>query len=465
MRHIALVPLALCLTLVAAEANAVTLRGSFTYRGNKRGLRLRASGPLKLRINEHAGTFTCFCSGNSTVVGNTRIEGHKVHVKGRSRVNATRCSGRIVDGRLRGKLRFTHKGKATYTVKVPVGGVLRTKRKVMRINKPFIAKIDGLVSLNSGGSGTIVDDEREVWQWRVSAAGQRIEEPRRAMDPPPPKPTKRKLTGKTPEQHRADEARRRNQKAAEKSRQQTERRDKKHRKKRRNQAKRKEQRKLGDRLKDAASPAEKKKIVKDFLSNKKRKTDKKVSKLDRRLKDAKDKRDFNKELDKSANQLGDDIKGKLDEGKKKIVDQMQKKGWGWVKKNSKTARKLDRGAKRLSDSKLGKGAKFAGKVKEKFDKAKEVYDEVKKVKKTIDGINAKVKSGAISKGRGKVLKGGTILGKALSKVTAFVPVVGKAASKVTDMTFAAALKIGNLLSTYYTTTDCCTDRPEADCCG
>lgn len=456
-----------------AFAALTTVRATWSVDQTKHGLRVRASGPLKLRVNAAAGTFTCFCTGKARIRGTTRIEGHKVGVRGTSTIVATRCSGTLRAGALVGSVRFKQKTSAVYTVKV--GG--QTKRKRMGQTKPFVAKLRGHLSLGWAGSGTITDDEGVVWRWTTAQRGQTLPPPGEGKRPPdhalpPPKrvadpPPRRKLgEGKSEADHKRDLARKRNREA----------RDRREAR-RRADARRQERDKgpafepdvpLRKQVERARSPEAKTKLVRDYVDHSRKQTDRAVRKEDATLRDAKDRKAFNKALDKDANQLGDDVQGKLDEAKQAVVDKVSDKGWQWAKSKSGTLKKAERTLDRLKQSKLGKAAGAAGqvanKVKETYDKAKAVVDEIKQVKESIDRVNRKVKSGQISKDRGKVLKGGTILGKTLSKVLGWLPVFGKTASKVTDKTFGAAMRAGEKIATHYTKTDCCINDPLADCC-
>lgn len=474
-------------TAGAAHAAPVTvLKGSVLLKTNDKGVDVRANGPLELRLNASAGTFSCVCSTTASMLGTTRMDGDRVHVRSNSKAATKQCSGTWRGGALSGNMRFSHRGKAVFTELSGPGAKPAGGGEAIAITADFTAKISGTVSADKGGSGTITDDDGLVWRWSVQGAEPPSGDESGAKDtarkpkgdpsigaglgvkPAKDKPARlqalkfdKRLTesfglggAKAPQ---AKEAPKEDVKADPPA----------------DRPEPKTREGLLDELKKSGGDASRKKaMLTKFLELTRARTDEKVKALDKQMRETVAGRAFVDEVHRDAAKLADGAQRRPDRERKQAIERLQKKGWGWV----------DRGGGRKSGGtgspKLPKLAsagdamarataladKAAAKTADKGSTGVELLDEIKQVRETVTRINDKVKSGEISKDRGKLLKGGTYLGKALSKIVSWLPVFGSTASKVTDQSFGAAMKAGETVAAHYTLTDCCIEDALGGCC-
>ncbi len=448
--------------LLPSAADAATHSGSVQMSGTTQGLRVKMSGTLRIKTNPQKGSFTCTMGGTSTQRGSQSHQGVSVKISGRSRIKATACRGSfdVATGRLRGKMTLRERGKVTMTARVPdEEGKMQTRRQTEDGGQTFDVALHGRIA-DGSGHGSANDKRGGSWSWRVSevggGAGIAPARPPKAGPTAPPtaarNPAKAAARGPAKEAARkppADPAKGSARKPASSGKPTTATPEK-----RAEEAVRKGK-PLRTALKGISDPGKRKKATRTFLQAKRAKVDRALRKSDKALKRARSKKKVTTPLKAAAKALAKAPNGPLKAAQAKKVDGAFKRGWGWLKSKFTGKAAASGGGKSLARVK---------KVVSGVQGIKEKVDQVVKIKRSIDKLNAQVKSGEISKDRGKVLKGGTLLGKALSKVVSYLPVFGKTASKVTQESFGVALKAGNKLAKHYTKTDCCIATPMADCC-
>lgn len=225
---------------------------------------------------------------------------------------------------------------------------------------------------------------------------------------------------------------------------------------------------LSDQLDDVEDDAEKAEIVKEFLKQREARDARTLAEQQKLLDAIKAQHAKNKELDDLANTIKSDT---YDKAKDAVTDaasdaakeKMKDLATGWIDKNAPPKAKEALGK---ASAAYGKAKEKMDKLGEKFDKAKGyydkvkgVYDEVKDVTDKIDRIQDKVSQGKIDEKRGKVLKGGVLLGKGLEHATSYIPVLGDTASKVTKETFGVAISVAEKKAERSTKLDDCFTDP------
>ncbi len=436
--------------------------GRWSFHETRHGVAADGGGPLKLRVFPEGGSYTCILHGTVTMQGKTQKGGISVETQGSIALGAPMCAGTYdaASGSLKGQV--TVHSKANVTMTVRQGKDAPEQRKTMNNARDEAATLSGQRSGDTI-TGTIVDDEGVPMRFRVTreagsdaapspeppAAEPPAAEPP-AAEPPPPSPDEPQgadsdpagdpppgeppaaepppgAPGDPPQGEPPPGAPPQDAKD------------------------------LRDALAKAKTDAEREAIVDKHLAAKEAEAREKIAALEREMAKAKADKgggtSIGDELDDAANKLGKDAKdavtGKLEQAALDKADKVFDKAWSNV---SKTESKV-------KPSTVKGGLDKLQKAQETLEGAKKVYDRVKE-------IDEKVKSGKISSGRGKLLKVGAFMGKALSTMVGWLPLPGlsDAGSEVTEKTFEASMKVGEVIGENATTQDCCTEDPGADCC-
>lgn len=485
----AVLTVSLCaLWATSARANTpMRYSGPYQLSGSFQGLSVKGSGTLILRVDARSGALSCTLSGSATQRGQQTYQGVVVQMSGRSTMRSTACSGRVdpAGGRVEGAVTIREQGQVTMTARVPdEEGRLQNKTQTEPGGQTITVRLTGRLDA-AAGHGSLVDQQRNAWTWRVrrspdgasggatpapGAQQRQGGSPRPGPTAAPPKPAgtapDRAAAHKPPPVAAGPGADRpappgapvtprpsvqptQPQAAAQpgaplstKQAAQVE------------EAARKGER-LASVLDKIQQPEARKEATQRFVDTRRAEVDAGLRKADKQLKKASAEKSTTGALQQVIETAVDKAKGPLTEKAAEKVDGVLARGWGWLKGKFGGEAKAPSGPGPVSSA-----VKVLGKVQDIGEKVGEVV----KVKQSIDKLTEQVKKGEISEDRGKVLKGGTLLGKALAKVAGYIPIFGSTASKVTDETFGVALKAGNKLARHYTTTDCCVRDPLAECC-
>ncbi len=219
-------------------------------------------------------------------------------------------------------------------------------------------------------------------------------------------------------------------------------------------------------------PEDRSVVIRTFIKERRKRDEMTIKEQEELIEDIKQEYSFNKLMDEKANTLKAETVDKLTEKVNELVEEKKQSAWDWFKEKTygwvkgRTPDKY-KSAAALAEKKYNAAVKKYNaalasykKGKDYFDRAKAAYQEIKQVMDNVRRLQEKVKSGRITEGRAKVLKGGVLLGKGLEYSTRYIPVFGETISTVTAGTFQATMRFAEKRAERTTKLDACIEDPE-----
>lgn len=160
------------ITALAQSAGSGTFSGPWTTHMSKDGLTGTGSGTITFHVNADAGTFTCTYSGTLKASGSMDSPQGRVRVSGTGWAKHSSCSGsyNAASGRLSGAGTGSSGGTFTMTITTTdEDGEPQEQSQSQTDSAVDSITIAGTIR-DSGGSGTITDEDGEVISWQVSGS-------------------------------------------------------------------------------------------------------------------------------------------------------------------------------------------------------------------------------------------------------------------------------------------------------
>lgn len=399
-----LLPAAALLLAATAHADGPEVyRGRWSYHGMRDGIRLDGGGPLKIRVQPGGNTFTCVYHGQVTASGTTQQGKASVTASGGVTVRGLSCSGTIEGGKLVGTLQVQVDTAVTIAAQLPAA---KDDAEPPPPTHKRVATSREETSTISGtvGDGVITGNLADDDGERMPYTVRRdAAEAGSDEGAPPPSPE--------PESDAALDAER-----------------------------------LRKQLAAAKDAEAKQKLIDKQMKAKKKRAKERAAAAAAAMEPAVDDRQT-RALQDDAAQVDAAGKG----GGADALDKLQKS--------------RDQAWEKVTGSDNAPGIPGKGRAAEQQQKGAATLKEAKQVKDKFDAIDKQVESGALTGKRGTLLKVGTLMGKAVSKIVGLLPVIGGGGGEVTDKAFEAGMKAGEVLGRHATEAECCTEDPGADCCG